>query len=198
MFDNYIRFAVTQEKDKSDLEKIADFLHKEAQMTSDAGAINFNSDDSINKRDERKGKKYQERPVFTINQTEHLSRTSTNEKYTQDKHCLYCGIKTHEVSTCRDFARAPIAYRWKIVRTNRLCYKCFSIGHSRYDCDAENCKLCNQKHNTLLHYTETNEKENQSTSRVNRSNVVSEQRQSLEKYSDLSIVNVNSISRPNL
>lgn len=155
MYEQYIRFAALQEKNKPDLEKVADFLHSEAQMTLDAGI--FPSLDCLNKSDKtenRTNRKVYERPVFLIDSNDSSIENSVKKNRDFNKQCLYCGVKNHNISACHDFGRAPIAMRWKTVRKFKLCYKCFSVGHSALNCNFENCKICSRKHNILLHYNE--------------------------------------------
>ena len=144
-----------QEKVKPDLEKIADLLQIEAQMTLDAGV--FSSLDCLNKNDRlesRSNHKIDEKPAYLVSANDISTENSISKSRHIDKQCFYCGVANHKILACRDFARTPTAMRWKTVRKFRLCFKCLSVGHSALNCNFENCKLCKRKHNILLHYHE--------------------------------------------
>ena len=67
MFHNYIRFAVSEERDKLDLGKVAHFLRKESKMMIDSSVISFNANELLRKPDCYSSKKSrQNKSIFMV------------------------------------------------------------------------------------------------------------------------------------
>ena len=69
--------------------------------------------------------------------------------------CWYCDDTSHVIYDCPKFKEFTFKERSKFVRTNRLCYKCFSKKHKTNDCKRTNmCEVKGCKgifYHTLLH-----------------------------------------------
>ncbi|XP_060836320.1 uncharacterized protein LOC132918983 [Rhopalosiphum padi] len=64
-----------------------------------------------------------------------------------------CCAGDHRVYACSKFKEMPVGSRVQIVREARLCFNCFSNIHMANTCKSKyNCRVCNGRHNTLLHY----------------------------------------------
>nr|XP_034174768.1 uncharacterized protein LOC117601732 [Osmia lignaria] len=75
--------------------------------------------------------------------------------------CVMCK-DNHEIYQCKQFLQAAVRDRLDVIKRSRLCLNCFRSNHLVSNCQANGCKKCNQKHNTLLHFNNEN--------RVNTSN----------------------------
>ena len=154
VISNYIRFAANESDEKSNLEKITEFLEKEVEMMLKAGVItdksNKRSDyQSKDSRDSRSShKSHQQRSVCTATQSTSALPTDLN-----NQRCAHCGRKNHTTDLCHDFVKAPIHQRWKVAKSSRLCYNCLREGHSRFKCTQPTCKRCSRRHHELLHYS---------------------------------------------
>ena len=69
--------------------------------------------------------------------------------------CWYCDDTSHITHDCSKFKELTFKKLSKFVRTNRMCYKCFSRKHKTNDCKRNNlCKVKGCKgtfHYFLLH-----------------------------------------------
>lgn len=68
----------------------------------------------------------------------------------QGRTCTLCG-DDHVLYTCAKFLNMSIHDRWNLVKDKKLCQNCIRDSHSPNECVFGSCKLCNRKHNTLLH-----------------------------------------------
>ncbi|XP_065354551.1 uncharacterized protein LOC135949022 [Calliphora vicina] len=76
------------------------------------------------------------------------NRTQKNDSnYT----CQQCK-ESHHLWSCPKFLEQNVNDRIHTVRVTNSCYNCLSVDHSVRDCKSKySCRLCNQRHNTLLH-----------------------------------------------
>ncbi|XP_076660139.1 uncharacterized protein LOC143363448 [Halictus rubicundus] len=147
----YNRYSVESLSEKSQLEKLSDFLYKEAELAVEAGVFNMDTNLASSSRTTPasrqrvtfKGRKFSDKGVFAINTVE--SREQDVEK------CVFCNRSNHGSEHCREFARETIARRWHLVKRHRLCFKCLRKGHPRDKCRGVNCSTCKGRHNSLLH-----------------------------------------------
>lgn len=66
--------------------------------------------------------------------------------------CLYCKQNNHSIYKCIKFAKIAAQQRKLFILKNRLCLNCFASQHMVSQCTSERvCKLCKQKHHSLLH-----------------------------------------------
>lgn len=63
--------------------------------------------------------------------------------------CDYCK-RAHRIFHCENLVKLPVTARIKIRQLN-LCINCLRKGHWSKECKSSGCKLCKDKHNTLLH-----------------------------------------------
>ena len=85
-----------------------------------------------------------------------------------------CCSKHHRLHKCQRFIGMNSRDRYKLVRSNNLCYRCLSEGHQIKNCDDEKgvctAEGCDKLHHRLLHFTESRDK---NPSKENDPNVVS-------------------------
>lgn len=87
--------------------------------------------------------------VKTVN---HTFVTSINETK-----CNLCKKDNHLIYKYNKFLQASIQERRKMVKEQLLCFNCLRIGHRSTECKSSNCRMCGNKHDTLLHH-ENNQK----------------------------------------
>lgn len=64
--------------------------------------------------------------------------------------CSFCGEK-HSVYKCVEFLKKEPQGRFKWAKDNKICYLCLQ-KHGKNECKSKfNCKICENKHNVLLH-----------------------------------------------
>lgn len=64
--------------------------------------------------------------------------------------CYYCQ-KNHSIFKCKEFLALEVKDRIAKVNALNLCKICFMPNHKTEDCQKNLCKICNSKHNILLH-----------------------------------------------
>jgi hypothetical protein len=57
----------------------------------------------------------------------------------------------HKIWTCNDFRTRTIDERRAAAEEISACINCLMTGHSRSQCTAGSCRICGQRHHTLLH-----------------------------------------------
>lgn len=72
------------------------------------------------------------------------------------KPCLACSGK-HSLYTCKKFLDFSLESKLAFVKNNKLCVNCLRAGHSVINCKFGTCRLCNDKHNSLIHTDNTND-----------------------------------------
>jgi len=69
--------------------------------------------------------------------------------------CNYCQGE-HSIYYCKSFLGLPISRRIVEIRNRKICLNCLrSSSHVSNKCTSGGCKVCQAKHNTLLHLTDT-------------------------------------------
>ncbi|XP_065203143.1 uncharacterized protein LOC135833326 [Planococcus citri] len=64
--------------------------------------------------------------------------------------CILCD-EVHYLNQCRSFLSKNVSERFEIVKSYKLCLKCFNANHTVSNCKWKNCNRCRGNHNTLLH-----------------------------------------------
>ena len=63
-------------------------------------------------------------------------------------------MKLHRLMGCDNFKGKTTDERKEYIKSERLCYNCFSKGHNLKDCKSKyHCRIdnCNKKHHSLIH-----------------------------------------------
>ncbi|XP_054746184.1 uncharacterized protein LOC129250602 [Anastrepha obliqua] len=67
--------------------------------------------------------------------------------------CIFCN-GPHKIYSCEKFRDLDANGKSKFVRESRLCMNCLSSGHYKAKCNSTSaCRICHQRHHTLLHNT---------------------------------------------
>lgn len=73
---------------------------------------------------------------------------------TSQRKCPACNGHSHPLFRCEKFIKLSVPQRMKIVKGAKLCFNCLK-GHGVGECQFGNCKTCGKKHNTLLHFSKS-------------------------------------------
>lgn len=76
---------------------------------------------------------------------------------TSNASCLYCRGVNHKLTNCSKFSAEEVSpsTRFEFIKTHRLCTNCLSDSHRVLNCPSSNCRKCNLKHHTLLHFSKS-------------------------------------------
>ena len=150
---SYIQYAEQQGDKTSELEKLADFLYREAQRATATGLFAGAPIPSTS-RDYTETSSNTTAAVVAHADT-HETSNDHRQKLSPAK-CPFCNRTNHRAFECRDFARESAERRWFLVKERGLCFKCLGTGHSRRNCRAKNrCATCKKRHHSLLHSSRT-------------------------------------------
>lgn len=138
-------------------EKLDFITYKEWQMTLDTSIPTF--DQLINFLEKRclllesiqfnKNKTHKQ----DLSNSNKANRTITNTvTIKQSNSCLMCKSNLHNIMHCDEFRKLNVKEKQNIVKTKKLCNNCLRNNHPSSNCKSEKkCRICNEKHNTLLH-----------------------------------------------
>ncbi|XP_062704584.1 uncharacterized protein LOC134286901 [Aedes albopictus] len=71
------------------------------------------------------------------------------------KSCSFCKQSSHSPFHCEALRKMPTSQRFELVKKNSLCINCFSPSHLVKQCQSSCCRVCGQKHHTMLHQNTT-------------------------------------------
>ncbi|XP_055615223.1 uncharacterized protein LOC129761523 [Toxorhynchites rutilus septentrionalis] len=77
--------------------------------------------------------------------------TTTNTTSSPQGSCPFCLKSPHSPFKCESFQKLSVAQRFEQVKKKNLCINCFSSSHLLRNCSSGACRVCNQKHHTMLH-----------------------------------------------
>lgn len=77
--------------------------------------------------------------------------------------CLLCN-NAHYLSHCDKFMKMEPNEKLISTKQKNLCINCLSQNHKAADCKSGNCKKCNKKHHTMLHFEKAKTVETTETS----------------------------------
>lgn len=69
--------------------------------------------------------------------------------------CIFCK-DNHIVNHCKEFLKLTPSLRLTEIRKREACTNCLRRGHQGRDCFFGGCRICDKKHNTLLHLSKQN------------------------------------------
>ncbi|XP_066141168.1 uncharacterized protein [Euwallacea fornicatus] len=78
------------------------------------------------------------------------SRSFATTSTTYRPACPFCKGE-HFIYSCEEFKRLSISNRFEKVKRMNLCTNCLRHGHKLSECRSSGCKMCRQRHATLLH-----------------------------------------------
>ncbi|XP_076660183.1 uncharacterized protein LOC143363496 [Halictus rubicundus] len=153
------RYAAEAAAEKTTLEKLADFVYREAELAAATSIFDTDIPSTSYVRDSQiKKKPSRLRTAATYTTTRGLRRlekgyTGPSDQTGRTDRCAFCSRSNHKSRQCRDLARETIQKRWALVRKNKLCFKCLDRGHGSKQCKGANCDHCDKPHHSLLHKT---------------------------------------------
>ncbi|XP_076660155.1 uncharacterized protein LOC143363463 [Halictus rubicundus] len=134
------RYAAEAGTEKTTLEKLADYVYKEAELAAatsifdtDTPSTSFSRKPQIQKRQSRS------RPAATYittfdSRSSDKGHTNNSGQTGRINKCAICSRTNHKTWECREFARETISRRWALVKKNKLCFKCLGKGHANKQC----------------------------------------------------------------
>lgn len=93
---------------------------------------------------------------YTHNRSKIHCNVSTNkptERHSRDLNkrlCLLCN-SNHPLYSCQKFIENNLESKLKFINDKKLCINCLRSGHSLENCRFGPCRMCNKKHNSLVH-----------------------------------------------
>jgi Pao retrotransposon peptidase/Family of unknown function (DUF5641)/Protein of unknown function (DUF1759)/Putative peptidase (DUF1758)/Integrase zinc binding domain len=97
--------------------------------------------------------------------------------------CIYCNLDNHDIYRCTKFKALSFPQKRYFVNDKKLCYNCLGSRHSTDNCQSRGCRLCNGKHNSLLHYDSA---QNRTQSSLNSHSHPQSSREN-QSYSDIHV-----------
>lgn len=82
--------------------------------------------------------------------------TLTTTASSQMKMCPLCQQPFHSPFKCESFLKLNPFQRYDLVKKIGLCLNCLYPSHSARACPSSACRVCNQRHHTMLHRRSTN------------------------------------------
>ncbi|XP_034179509.2 uncharacterized protein LOC117603975 [Osmia lignaria lignaria] len=140
-------------------QKLLDFLSKQARG-DDFDTISFDSNKSNSHFNNHTSKMPNKKRPNQIQ-----SHVGTQAHF----QCPACS-QNHAIYTCNKFLQLNPKERFELARRAKLCLNCLRGNHQTNKCYLSGCKTCNHKHNTLLHFTDTNNPRNHPTNNSIESN----------------------------
>ncbi|XP_062542151.1 uncharacterized protein LOC134210143 [Armigeres subalbatus] len=65
--------------------------------------------------------------------------------------CPFCGGNQHSPFMCGKFKTLKVEERRNAVMMNRLCFNCLGRGHVSKSCSRSSCRVCGERHHSMLH-----------------------------------------------
>lgn len=147
---NYGSFAMNDGKNLPALLRIAEYVYKEAEMKIISGIVTLDSEEvSKQSKSSRHSTRHRERGVYATHEEE-VERAGEGTRSVPYA-CVKCERDGHSTAKCKEFEKLPLNDKWRMVRTNRLCFNCLKRGHRRDKCVNEPCEKCGRAHHCLLH-----------------------------------------------
>ncbi|XP_037295929.1 uncharacterized protein LOC119188381 isoform X2 [Manduca sexta] len=83
----------------------------------------------------------------------HVTNTKPQQYCSYNQHkklCLACN-SNHPIYSCQKFHNLNLESKLSLIKKNNLCINCLRSGYTVNNCKLGSCRLCNKKHNTLVH-----------------------------------------------
>lgn len=134
------------------LETFYTFLRMRADVL-EATATNAVSRQDSEQQQSQQQPQLQQYKRMNKQQKSFVATSSEGQKATTK--CVVCDGE-HLIYYCKQFLAMSPADRFNLIVKNRFCINCLRSGHLAPQCKAMSCKLCNHKHNSLLHFDKPN------------------------------------------
>lgn len=86
-----------------------------------------------------------------LSQTENSKENNDNTEYFKPKYTCFNCKKDHSLFYYPDFLKLAIKDCISRIKALQLCCNCLRRNHPSTDCKWNRCKICGDKHNTVLH-----------------------------------------------
>ena len=136
------------------LKEFEDFMSKQAQSLNATPNYNF------------KPKTKQAPYHANFKGQKSKDTVQSNAGVSGKEQCAVCKAD-HRIFYCENFLSKSVQDRNSFIRENKMCINCLSSGHLYKDCKFSSCKICNKKHNTLLHIAPAKPEDNSSSLHCN-------------------------------
>lgn len=150
----YYRHVASLDSDETNLEKLANFLYKEAEYAIEAGIFDLGSE-SPSREDngppKKKAKTTETVKIYACAERPDKDKSCVNSSDCERERCLFCERNGHTLSTCTGYAKQTPERRWFYAKKHRLCFNCLAKGHRQTDCQSPRCQFCRRRHHNLLH-----------------------------------------------
>jgi hypothetical protein len=94
----------------------------------------------------------QSKPIISTHQPRgHTKPAHTSSFTTTQQTCILCH-KLHHIGQCNQFLDLSPSKRYDKAKLHRLCINYLSPNHTVNQCSSSHCRVCQQKHNTALHF----------------------------------------------
>lgn len=154
----YNRYAADANIDKSELEKLAEFLYKEAELAVSGGIFDVEATEAPElQKSYPKGSSSSKTKTGKVcaaahNVNEHRNVESDDNNLDVNLPCVFCKLNNHQLWECTRFAKEPLNSKYLVARNNGLCFNCLKKQHIRENCKELNgCSHCKRRHHSLLH-----------------------------------------------
>ncbi|XP_041980961.1 uncharacterized protein LOC121734417 [Aricia agestis] len=97
-----------------------------------------------------RNEKYENKNAYQSNKHEQKSFFTSKLKHFNSTSCPLCK-QAHRIVDCSIFQSYSPERKNIEVTKLKLCSNCLRRGHKAQDCRLGSCRLCNEKHNTMLH-----------------------------------------------
>ncbi|XP_017762448.1 PREDICTED: uncharacterized protein LOC108552426 [Eufriesea mexicana] len=91
------------------------------------------------------------RPEPTSASKPPVKRVQTFATSTNAILCPICSSNTHRVYECEKLTSKTVPEIEELVREARLCKNCLRKGHTTIQCRSISCRICDGRHDSLLH-----------------------------------------------
>lgn len=148
-------------------------LHRETIMDYEKQLINVKENQSLKSFLEYLERRFlalmsvESKTKKQVNKSDGFSKVKGETKRDVPFQCSYCGER-HSIYKCVEFGKIEVQNRFKWAKENKMCYVCLQ-SHARNECKSKyKCKLCEGKHNVLLHFEKKLETKNLITTSVHK------------------------------
>lgn len=113
---------------------------------------------------EKKNQSSSSKPIASGRQNNVYSSTVSHSRKsfvasTTNTICIICKGE-HLTKSCKKFELMSPSLRYELAKKSGWCINCLRPGHRVEQCSSGNCKTCNRKHHTLLHFDKKAESNN--------------------------------------
>lgn len=97
------------------------------------------------------------------------ANTNVTNKWNSKRPSRTCSMckGNHPLYSCNSFLNLTVEDRIKLLDASKLCHNCLRDGHTTDSCFFGPCKICQKKHNSLIHSQSSDGDASTSAARVN-------------------------------